>query len=291
MDWSDLQYFLAVARGGSISQAARTLRVNHSTVLRRLQRLEQRLGVALFQRLPGGYELTAAGEALAAQLDGVDEQIERAGRQLLGQDLQIRGSIRLTSTDTLFASLLTPLLAQFRQAHPAVRLQLVTNNSFLSLTRREADMAVRGTNQPPENLLGRCVGRIQTALYASSAYLAGRSANLPLSEHQWVGPDESLAHLRQAAWLAARVPAEQVVARSDSLVGMVECVRLGMGVGLLLCPLAEAHAELVRLAEPDPALDTQVWVLTHPDLRGVARIRALGEFLYQALSADPRLQH
>ncbi|UTW06650.1 LysR family transcriptional regulator [Pseudomonas benzenivorans] len=291
MDWSDLQYFLAVAHGGSISRASRTLRVNHSTVLRRLQRLEERLGVALFQRLPGGYELTAAGEALGSQLAGVGEQIERAERQLLGQDLQIRGSIRLTSTDTLFAGLLTPLLAEFREQHPGVQLQLVINNSFLRLTQREADMAVRGTNRPPENLLGRCVGRIQAALYASSAYLAGRPASLPLSEHLWVAPDESLAHLEQAAWLAARVADEQVVARSDSLVGMVDCVRLGMGVGLLLCPLAEAHGELVRLAEPDPALDTQVWVLTHPDLRRVARIRALGEFLYQRLSADPRLMH
>lgn len=291
MDWNDLQYFLAVAQGGSISQAARALRVNHSTVLRHLQRLEEQLGVALFQRLPGGYQLTAAGEELAGQLGGVGEQIERAGRQLLGQDLKIRGSVRLTSTDTLFASLLTPLLAQFQQAHSGVRLQLVTNNSFLSLTRREADMAVRGTNRPPENLIGRCVGRIQTALYASPAYLASRSAQLPLSEHLWVGPDEALAHLDQAAWLAARVPDEQVVARSDSLVGMVECVRLGMGVGLLLCPLAQAHAELVRLTGVDPALDTQVWVLTHPDLRRVARIRALSDFLYQRLSGDPRLVH
>jgi molybdate transport repressor ModE-like protein len=291
MDWSDLQYFLAVAQCGSISQAARILRVNHSTVLRRLQRLEEQLGVALFQRLPGGYALTTAGEALAGQLDGVAEQIERAERQLLGQDLQVRGSIRLTSTDTLFASLLTPLLAEFRQQHPGLSLQLVINNSFLSLTQREADMAVRGTNRPPENLVGRCVGRIQTALYASSAYLASRPATLALSEHLWVGPDDSLAHLEQATWLAARVPAEQVVARSDSLVGMVECVRQGMGLGLLLCPLAEARGDLLRLADAGPALDTQVWLLTHPDLRKVARIRALSDFLYQHLSADPRQLH
>lgn len=291
MDWSDLQYFLAVAQGGSVSQAARALKVNHSTVLRRLQRLEQQLGAALFQRLPGGYVLTSAGEELVGRLAPVGEQIESAERQLLGQDLHIRGSIRLTSTDTLFASLLMPLLAEFRRLHPGVSLQLVSNNSFLSLTQREADIAVRGSNTPPENLIGRRVGRIQTALYGASAYLAEQPAHLALSEHLWVGPDESLAHLEQAAWLAARIPAAQVVARSDSLVGMLECVRQGMGVGLLLCPLAEAHAELERLAEPEPALDTQVWLLSHPDLRKVARIRALSDFLYQRLSEDPRLLH
>ncbi|NQD91366.1 LysR family transcriptional regulator [Pseudomonas sp. CrR25] len=291
MDWSDLQYFLAVAQGGSISQAARIQRVNHSTVLRRLQRLEEQLGVALFQRLPGGYVLTTAGEDLAGQLGGVGEQIDSAARQLLGQDQHIRGGIRLTSTDTLFASLLTPLLAEFRQLHPGVSLQLVSNNSFLSLTRREADIAVRGSNKPPENLLGRRVGGIQTALYAAPAYLERRPAHLPLAEHLWVGLDDALAHLEQVAWLAARVPDERVVVRSDSLVGMVECVRLGLGVGLLLCPLAEARSDLVRLAEADPALDTEVWVLSHPDLRKVARVRALSDFLYQRLSGDPRLVH
>ena len=183
------------------------------------------------------------------------------------------------------------MLAEFQRLHPQVSLQLVINNSFLSLTQREADMAVRGSNRPPDNLIGRCVGRIQTAVYASRAYLADKPAQLPWAEHLWVGTDESLAHLEQSAWLAAQVPDERVLTRSDSLVGMLECVRQGMGAGLLLCPLAQAHAELVRLAEAEPALDTQVWLLSHPDLRKVARIRALSDFLYQRLSVDPRLVH
>lgn len=185
MDWSDLQYFLAVAQGGSVSQAARALKVNHSTVLRRLQRLEQQLGAALFQRLPGGYVLTSAGDELVGRLAPVGEQIESAERQLLGQDLHIRGSIRLTSTDTLFASLLMPLLAEFRRLHPGVSLQLVSNNSFLSLTQREADIAVRGSNTPPDNLVGRRVGRIQTALWR--VRVSGRAARAPGPERTSLG--------------------------------------------------------------------------------------------------------
>ncbi len=291
MDWDDLQYFLAVEQRGSISAAAGALAVNHSTVLRRLARLEESLGVALFQRLPGGYALTPAGEALASQLAGLPEQIESAQRRVMGQDLEIRGSIRITSTDTLFTSLLMPLLVEFQQRHPKVRVQMVMNNAFLSLNRREADVAVRGSNKPPENLLGRRVGRIQTAPYAARGYLADKPADLPWAEHSWVGPDEALAHLDQARWLSANVPEARVLARIDSLVGMVECVRRGMGVGMLLCPLADAHEELVRLAELSPALDTQIWVLTHPDLRRVARIKALTDFLYERLSQDPRLVH
>lgn len=114
---------------------------------------------------------------------------------------------------------------------------------------------------------------------------------MPWAEHLWVGPDEALGHLDQARWLAAHVPSDRVLARLDSLVGMLECVRQGLGAGLLLCPLADAQAELVRLAEPSPALDTDIWVLTHRDLRHVARIKALTDFLYRHLSMDPRLVH
>lgn len=170
-DWDDLRYFLAVKRAGSVSGAARHLRVNHSTVLRRLGNLENGLGVRLFERLPGGYAMTAAGEALAAQLVGVGDRIEAAQRQLSGLDLRLSGAIRLTSTDTLMHDLLMPYLAEFRRAHPDIELQLVINNSFLSLTKREADVAIRPSNKPPEHLIGRRAGRIQTAVYASKAYL------------------------------------------------------------------------------------------------------------------------
>ncbi|GAB3256048.1 LysR family transcriptional regulator [Chitinimonas naiadis] len=291
MDWDDLKCFLAVQQGGSLSAAARKLAVNHSTVLRRLGHLEATLGVRLFERLATGYLITAAGEALVAELAGLSEQIEGAQRRLMGQDQAIRGPIRLTSTDTLFASLLTPLLAEFRALHPEVTLELVMNNSFLSLTRREADVAVRGTNQPPEHLLGRRVGRIQTAPYASHRYLAELGDGLPWADYQWVAPDEGLRHLEQARWLADNVPTGRIVARSDSLVGMLHCVRADMGAAMLLCPLGDAEPGLKRLGEPNPALDTEIWVLTHPDMRRVARVRALTDFLYVRLSQDAHLQH
>ncbi|MCW3481557.1 LysR family transcriptional regulator [Neisseriaceae bacterium JH1-16] len=288
MEWDDLRYFLAVHRAGSLSAAARRLGVNHSTVLRRLDHLETRLGVRLFERLHSGYLMTAAGEALREELDGVGEQIEAAQRRLAGHDAQLSGTLRLTSTDTL-VPLLMPHLAAFRRAYPGIQLQLVTGNSFLSLTQREADVAVRPTSSPPDNLIGRRLGRLQTAPYAASSYLAGRAAATGWAEHDWVAPDDSLAHLAQAAWLRRQVPAERIVFSADSLVGMVDAVRHGLGVGMLLCLLAEADPPLVRLAEPDPALDTPLWLLTHPDLKRVARIRAFCDFLQERLSEEPLL--
>jgi DNA-binding transcriptional LysR family regulator len=288
--WDDLQVFLAVHGAGAISAAARRLGVNHSTVLRRIAALEGALGARLFDRLPGGYALTQAGQALADRLAGVAEQVDGAVREVAGLDEQVQGPIRLTTTDTL-VDFLMPVLAAFGARHPGVQLQLVVNNGFSSLTRREADVAVRGTAEPPGNLVGRRVGAIQTAIYAARAVAAARERRTGWDDLRFVAPDESLAHLAQAHWLAREVPAARVAMRVDSLLGMVQAVRRGVGAGMLLCPLAEGDPGLVRLAPPDPALDTPIWILTHPDLRQVARMRAFTQALFEALSTDPRLVH
>ena len=291
VSWDDLQHFLAVCRQSTIGGAARTLGVNHSTVLRRIASLESALGQRLFDRLPSGYALTEHGHALAANLAGVAEQIETAERRVAGGDLAIQGVIRLTSTDTIVSSLLMPYIAEFRERHPAVEIQIVVNNSFLSLTQREADVAVRGSNRPPENLIGRRVGTIETALYASREYVRSLAKDRAHDDYRWIAPDESLAHLESAKWIRQHVKREQVVMRVDNLVGLVDAVEAGVGVGLLLCPLADRRKALVRLEEPLRLMDTQIWVLTHPDLKQVARIRALTDFLFDRLSADPQLRH
>jgi DNA-binding transcriptional LysR family regulator len=293
LDWEDLRYFAAVARAGSVAAAARELGVNHSTVLRRLDGLECALGVRLFERLQSGYVMTGAGETLRGRLGPIEEEIGSAQRAVGGLDAALRGTIRLTTTDTLAHGLLMPHLQRFQEAHPAVQLQLVVNNSFLNLTQREADMALRPSNAPPANLVGRKVGTVATALYASRAYLRrARQAGIARDDwaaHRWVAPDESLAHLAAAQWLAAHVPPGQVALRADSLLTMVDAARNGMGVAPLLCMLAARERTLEQLAPPDPRFATELWILSHRDLRNVARIKALGQFLYEALRQDEHI--
>lgn len=291
LDWGAVQVFLAVAQAGSLAGAARTLGVTHSTVLRRISALEAAARADLFDRSAAGYALSAAGRDLLAQLGDVGERIERAGQRSRGADDAIRGRVRVTTTDTLVRGLLLPHLERFGALHPAVQLQLIVGNQFLSLARREADVAIRGSNRPPENLVGRHVGDIRTAPYASRAYLATRPRGTPLHELDWIAPDESLAHLVQAAWLRRQVAPARIVASVDSLVGMADAAAHGLGAAMLLCPLGDARPELVRLAEPDAAMDTQVWILAHPQLRQVARVRAFSQFMFDALSADSALVH
>jgi DNA-binding transcriptional LysR family regulator len=291
VDWDDLRVFLAVSERGSISAAAKLLNVNHSTVLRRLASLEKRLGSRLFDRLPDGYEMTAQGEQLRKQLRGVSEQIESAQRSLSGRDLSLSGAIRITTTDTLIRGLLMPYLAEFHDLNPATQIEIVINNAFLSLTRREADVAVRPANIVPENLVGRRVGRLRTAIYASRSYLKKNTKKQEWAAHNWVAPEETLSHLTQAKWMRENILEDRIVVRVDSLVGMVAAVRYGMGLGMLLCLLADEETELVRLAEPIDELDTDLWILTHPALKGVARIKAFTDFLYDRLRASDKLFH
>jgi DNA-binding transcriptional LysR family regulator len=291
LEWSDLQVFTAVCERGSIGAAAQALGVNHSTVLRRIAHLEATLGVRLFDRLPRGYALTAHGQDLANGIAGVQEQVDAAQRRVTGADLALSGLIRLTAPDTLLQRLLLPLLAEFGRMHPQVRFEIVGNNHFFNLTQREADVAVRGSNAPPENLIGRRVGKIQTALYGARDYVDGSGSGSSESDWRWVGHDASLAHLEAAKWMQKHVAPERVVVRMTSLVAMADAVAAGLGVGWLLCPLGDGHIDLVRLRDPPDDLDTDIWVLTHPDLKRVARIKALTDFLYERLSQDARLKH
>jgi DNA-binding transcriptional LysR family regulator len=288
-NWEDLRFFAAVAQAGSISAAARQLGVNHSTILRRLAQLEAAMEVRLFERFQTGYQLTPAGEELHALLAPLAEQMDAAQRRVTGRNAVLSGTINITTTDTLLHGLLAPVLARFRLLHPGIQLQVAVNNGFMNLTRREADVAVRPSNAPPETLVGRRVGAIHTAVYASRAYLR-RARQLGIGDqdwarHEWVAPDESLGHLRQAQWLKAHVPEERHAIRIDTLLGMAQAVRAGLGAGMLLSLLADADPELEQLQAPEPGLDTDVWVLTHADLRKVGRVKALTEFLYTELAS------
>ncbi len=290
-DWGDLQTFLAVAEAGTIGAAARRLGLNHSTVLRRIARLEQALGGRLFDRLPGGYAPTAAGNALAEHLAGLGEQVDGAQRRLSGLDPAIEGPIRVASSDIVVEGLLMPLLARFRRRHPGVQIQLVMHYGFAGLSRHEADIAVRGADRAPEHLVARHVGRIETLPCASRRYLEQAGAGRPLAAHRWVAVDSSRGFANFEAWFRREFGDARVVVRVDSLVGVADAVAAGLGAGMLPRPLLRARPQLVALGPPVPALDKPVWVLMHPDVQRTARVQALFRFLHESLAADPQLAH
>ncbi|MGP9766527.1 LysR family transcriptional regulator [Halomonas sp. AOP13-D3-9] len=274
--WDDLQIVLAIAEAGSLSGASRALRISHATVFRRLSEMEQGLGVTLFERSRTGYTPTPAGDDLAASAKRVQSEINGAERRLIGQDLTLTGSLRITTTDTLFAGLVSPLLASFRQRYPEITLEVVISNQLQSLSRREADIAIRPTKKPPETLVGRKIGDINQAIYGQKALW--QNAPLPLGTaslptESWIGPDVHLGDATLEKWMMDKSAAYRV----DSMLGMQSAVRHGTGIAVLPCYLGDADAALLRLSEPIEALTTQLWLLTHPDLRHVARVRTFME--------------
>ncbi|HRF63325.1 MAG TPA: LysR family transcriptional regulator [Candidatus Competibacter sp.] len=290
MEWDDYRHFLAIEQAGSVLGAAKQLGVNHTTVLRRIASLERRLGVRLFERLRTGYTPTPAGEELRNVILGVRQVLLDVEHRLSGKDLQLSGVVRIATTDTLSHGLLLPHLRAFRQLHPHIQLQIIGSNQIVSLTRREADIAIRATNQPPDNMLGRKIGLARSAIYGALSYLDERGHDLASDRHDWIGLDETLAHLPEYRWLERRIPPERIVLRLNNLLHKIAVVKAGHGIAPLLCFLAEREPDLIRLTEPEPLFDTDIWLLSHPDLRRVARVRAFMEFITQCAKTDRLLQ-
>ncbi|HEV7369813.1 LysR family transcriptional regulator, partial [Arenibaculum sp.] len=215
--WQDLRLVLAIGAEGTLTGAARTLGIDHSTAFRRLGALEERLGVRLFDRARDGYAPTPAGEAAVHAAGRMDRELGELERRLAGEDLRPSGSVRVTTTDTL-VDVLAPVFAAFREAFPEIVLEIVVTNAFLTLTRRDADVAIRPTRRPPDHLVGR-----RTVAVASAVY--GVPGRFDADHPSWIGPDESLAHLGSAQWLRASVPETSIVLRSNTLMGMLAAAR------------------------------------------------------------------
>ncbi len=284
LDWNDLRFVLAVAEAGSLARAARGLGVNHTTVLRRIAVFEDQLGVRLFDRLPSGYAVTSAGEQLTELARGMRDRVHEIERRLVGQDLRLTGSVRVTTTDTLAQSVISPVLADVATRHPGVDLELTTTNAMVSLTRRDADIAVRPTAKPPPHLVGRRVSAVAFALYASPSYLARVPAKRELARHTWIAPDDSLATTTIARWMAHEVADARVVLRADTLTALGHAAAAGIGVVALPCYLGDRSPGLRRIRGVVAEMATELWVLTHEDLRATARVRAVSDALVAALT-------
>jgi DNA-binding transcriptional LysR family regulator len=285
---ADLQTLLAIAREGTLAGAARRLRVNHSTVFRRLGAIEARLETRLFERQGGSYVTTAAGEDLLRTAERVEAEVEALERRLSGQDLRLTGSLRLTAPDDLAEVVVMPLLAEFRRGYPDITVEWAVDNRMLNLTRREADIALRPTRRPPETLAGRRITALASAVYGAADSEAA-SPEAPAHgdpAQRWIAWEEGAGPPQVTRWLADRVDRHGIGYRSNSLLNQASAVRAGLGLAVLPCFLGDSDRRLKRLSGPLPELETELWLLTHPDLQRTARIRVLLDLLYDELRAQ-----
>ena len=283
---------LAVHRAGGLTGAAKALGIDHSTAFRRLNALEARLGVRLFERLPGGsYEATAAGERVAAAAERMEDEALALDRDIAGRDHRLSGRLRVTSSETLAYRELTRHLAIFRRAHPGIVVELVVDNRVLSLSRREADIALRPVRPGEGDLWGRKLADIAWTLYGAKDHVEANNTALAspddLGHQAVIGWEETAVGIQAAEWLSRTVRAESFVYRTNSLVNQMTAAKAGIGLALLPCYLGDRDPDLARaLADPVADLAGELWIVTHSDLKGTARVRAFFETVGEGIASE-----
>ena len=285
MEWNDLRVVLAICRAGSLTGAAKTLGMNKSTVFRQINAIEKRMGVRFFERVQSGYLMTEAGESTMHAATQMDEVALNLERELLGKDYRLQGDIRLTAPEGIATYVLTPVIARFRKLHPDIHVELVITNAPLELSRREADLAVRVTDKPPDTSLGRCISEFNFCVYAAPRYLK-RHPDTPLAEHDWVGILDETEWLIPLIWKKRDQARRKLVFSSSLTITSIQAARQGMGLILLPCFFGDREKGLTRVGEPMQKLSSELWVLTHPDLRHTARVRSLMSYIYDCLSEE-----
>ncbi len=279
--WSDLEIALVVARAGSLSAAARGLGVEHTTVGRRLAALEAALNVRLFDRTPGGYMLTAMGQEVIAHARAIEEHAFALERTVMGKDLRVAGTVRLTALDPFVTDFFVPNLPKLTRANPELEVIACTDLRVLSLSRREADIAIRYVAPKDGDLVGRRLSGVGTGLYASRAYVKRRG--IPRDPRQLAGHDivafaPEFAQSPEAQWLARHGRGARVALRANSLAAYLAALRHGIGIGLYACHAAENVPGLVRVSK-EVLFEEEYWAVVHVDMARAPRVRAVLDFM------------
>jgi DNA-binding transcriptional LysR family regulator len=283
IDWDDVRYFLAVARGGSVRAAAQRLRVNHSTVLRRIAQLEERLGAQMFEKLPSGYRLTDAGEEVfefAEQMEASSNQLET---RVFGRDQSVRGLLRVALAPTLGTHLLMPDFADFARLHPEIEMEILSGEEPVNLTNRQADVAIRVVYERstlPLNLHGLKGPELFGGVYMSRDLLAAWRSGAA-DRIRWI----VISKFGIPDWAhQGEVGTTKVPFRTTDSEAQIVAVRQGLGIATLSCFIGDADPLLVRVPGTGLHMHGTLWLLTQGEARKTKRVWLFTEFIFRRLA-------
>jgi DNA-binding transcriptional LysR family regulator len=276
LDWDDLRFFLALARQGSLSAAARELHVAQSTVGRRLASLEASLGVRLLNRTPDGYVPTLAGQDVRDQAERLETEALALERHVGGRDTRLAGLVRVTCAETVATHILAPCFATLHRQHPDIVIELIPNPRELSLSMREADISVRLRRPDQHDLVVRRIGSMGFGLYASPDYLE-RHGELDVEGgcpgHRLITQLEDIQDATQTGWLTDLAPRARLAMQTSSHEAALVAAMHGGGLACLARFRADREEGLTRLAVPSPIPSAVIWLVVHRDNRQTPRIR------------------
>lgn len=280
----DLAMVLALLRSGHLAGAGERLGVDASTVFRAIRRIERGLGQRLFERSRAGYAASELAQSLGEHAEQLEGQLEMARSLVQSAPERVSGLVRITSTDTILHGLIAPSLKAFQSTHPLLSFELHAGNELASLTRRDADIAVRATRRPPPHLVGKHVGPIRVALFAAKKGTVRRFQDVQAGKAEWIAPDDALPDHPSVIWRKRHFPKASPRYRVSSILTVMELVAAGLGVGVLPVFLAQPRTDLIQLSDILDDGQTELWLLTHPESRHLRRVSAVFRHLSETLS-------
>ncbi|WDE05333.1 LysR family transcriptional regulator [Thalassomonas viridans] len=281
MNWDDLKYFLAVCRMGSIRAAAAELKVSHATVSRRINNFEASLGQRLFERSAKGYTRTKIADEIYLESSHLEERLSTVARQLAGKDNSLSGDIRITFPDLFARDLLMPAVAEFCRQYPLIHIEIIDSTRMFNLANREADVAFRICDQPPEYLVGKKLAVMHRSCYMARKLLPELEQEGWLERQNWIGWSDKMR--RPVGKIAREYP--KFASRHKMTSGMVqaEACKNGMGISILPCFYGDSESELVRVPPYTTEGKFNFWLVYHPDLRKNAKIQIFVNFMVDYL--------
>lgn len=281
LDWDNIRYFLAVVHAGSVSRASEQLGVNQTTVSRRISAMETHLGKKLFERSGSGFLITPVAERLIASAERMAEETSTIERHVMADSHELSGELRVTVADTCTQHLVVPAIQTFTRQYPEVDLQVIATRDILDLTAREADIALRSTDEPPPNMVGKRIAQLAYAVYGTEELMERVQARRDIEDIAcitWLGDGHS-----RPPWIEKSFARNRRIYRSTELGLMHQMARQGIGLAQMPCALCDPdpllHRIPCRYVEPGWGL----WVLSHVDLRTTARVRIFRDFLVDEL--------
>ena len=273
----DLEMLLALTRAGTLANAATRLGADASTVFRAVQRIEKSLAQRLFERTRQGYLPSDAMLAIATHAERIEAELEAARAAALSPAQAISGRVRLTTVDAVLRGLVLPLVPALSQQHPQLQMELRATNELMSLTKRDADLALRAiipTSKPPGHLIGRHLGAIRFVICAPKSWSASKRKR-PLEQHDWIAPDETMPEHPSVRWRRKNLPKVAPRYFVDGIVSVVDAVNAGVGIGIAPLFMLKTEPQLVALSDPLENCESQLWLLAHPESRHLRRIAAV----------------
>jgi DNA-binding transcriptional LysR family regulator len=272
LDWSDIQVLASFAATNDVTAAARHLRMDETTVSRRIRRLSAALNLALVEVRERKLILTEAGRMLAQAAQPMAEAALGLSRIVERQALGPKGLVRITAIRAIFGRIILPGIARFRESFPDIELELIGDTRNLSLTQREADVAIRLALPTGNHLITRHLADIGFAVYAP--------AGIDPASAPWLGYNEAFGHLPEAQWLEAQRAGQPIILRANGIEMLVKAMQLGLGKTVLPCFVGDCEPGLMRLT-PAPVLKREVWIAVHEEDRRTARIRAVMDLVIE----------